>query len=196
MRGKFFRDKEVIKAIIFDFFGVICSDEYWQFVGEDKNFKAGFHQLADSVNLGKIDWQDFINEVAEETGQDVEAVIKLYESEKINPRLLAYVAKLHKTYKTAILTNASADFLEPLADRFHLDRLFDEIIISSKLGIIKPDPRIFEHTLKALDTRPAEAVFIDDISYNIEAAAELGMLTIFYENFTQMKEELEELVKE
>src|SRR5581483_11274539 len=96
----------MIKAVIFDFFGVICSDEYWHFVKADRNGMSNFHELANSVNLGELTWQDFIHIVAKETGRSPAVVRQLYESEHIHPGVLAYVAQLHTKYKTGLLTNA------------------------------------------------------------------------------------------
>ena len=46
---------------------------------------------------------------------------------------------------------------------------------SSALGVRKPDPAIYRHTLRELDVDPHEAVFVDDTAVNVAAAASLGM---------------------
>lgn len=184
----------MIKAVIFDFFGVICSDEYWNFVKEDKDMDADFSKLAQAVNLGKMSWKDFVGRIAEETGEDADTVEKMYESQRINPQMIAYIDELHDKYKTALLTNANYDQFNPIAERAHLDKVFDEIVISSRLGIAKPDPRIFEHTLQKLAVQAEEAVFIDDLSKHVNAAKSLGINTILYENFEQMKQDLEKIL--
>ena len=184
----------MIKAIIFDFFGVICSDEYWRFVKEDKFEKGKFHQLADDVNLGTLSWEYFLQRVADETGQNVSAVEKMYNSERINPELVAYIDKLHEKYKTALLTNAHASFIKPLIERTGLKKVFDEVVISSEVGIIKPDPRIYEYVLKLLNVHAEEAVFIDDSPPRVEGAKTTGMQAILYQDFNQMKSDLERLL--
>lgn len=185
----------MIKAIIFDFFGVICSDEYWKFVKEDKNMGGKFGHLADDVNIGRLSWQQFMQRVADETGQDVARVKEMYESERINPELVDYIARLHKKYKTALLTNAHADFMRPMITSTGLDKIFNEIVISSEVGIIKPDPRIYEHALSQLGAKAEEAVFIDDSPVRVDGAKAIGMKAIWYQNFGQMKTELEKLLQ-
>jgi epoxide hydrolase-like predicted phosphatase len=184
----------VIKAVIFDFFGVICSDEYWRFVKEDKNLKGKFHDLADSVNKGDLSWPDFLHKIANETGQPIDEVTRMYASEQINPEVVSYIDQLHKKYKTALLTNAAASFINSLVTKSHLDKVFDEIIISSEIGIIKPDPRIYEYTLDKLGVSAAGAVFIDDTVARVEGAGRLGIRAILYKNFLQMQRELEEIL--
>lgn len=184
----------MIKAIIFDFFGVICSDEYWTLVKQDRNVPSEFSKLADDVNHGDISWNKFLEKVAEETSESVEQVKATYESERIDMRIMKLVEQLHKSYKTAIITNAHYDFFEPLIKRTNLNKFFDHITISSREGIIKPDPRIFELTLKKLGIKPEETVFIDDISRNCDAAAALGIKVIWYQNFQQMKIDLEKIL--
>jgi putative hydrolase of the HAD superfamily len=56
--------------------------------------------------------------------------------------------------------------------------LFDAVIESSKVGIRKPDPRIYEIACDTLDVSPEEAVFLDDLGINLKPARALGMKTI------------------
>lgn len=56
--------------------------------------------------------------------------------------------------------------------------LFDHVIESSKAGVRKPEPRIYEMMCDALGVAPAECVFIDDLGVNLKPAAAMGMRTI------------------
>jgi putative hydrolase of the HAD superfamily len=55
---------------------------------------------------------------------------------------------------------------------------FDVFVESSVVGLRKPDPRIYQHTLEALAVAPGESVFLDDIGRNLKSARALGMTTI------------------
>ena len=55
---------------------------------------------------------------------------------------------------------------------------FDQVIESSKAGVRKPDPRIYEMMCAALAAAPAECVYLDDLGINCKPAAELGMHAI------------------
>jgi putative hydrolase of the HAD superfamily len=78
----------------------------------------------------------------------------------------------------AALTNNWAHEAEGAAETDALRDLFDVFVESSKLGLRKPDPRIYFHVCEALGVAPREAVFLDDIGRNLKAARELGMTTI------------------
>ena len=56
--------------------------------------------------------------------------------------------------------------------------LFDEVIESSKLGIRKPDPRIYALMCEALDADPRACVYLDDLGINLKPARAMGMTTI------------------
>ncbi len=118
----------------------------------------------------------------------------MYEAEEIDPRIVTLIKKLKTKYKTVLLTNAHHEFIEPLLQSSGLDKLFDKVVISSKVGIIKPDPRIFQLTLDELGIRAQEVLFIDDQTRHIEAARTVGLQAIYYEDFQQMKRELEQLL--
>ena len=55
---------------------------------------------------------------------------------------------------------------------------FDHVIESSKVGIRKPDPRIYEMMCDALKMKPAQCVYLDDLGINCKPAAALGMAAI------------------
>jgi len=184
----------MIKAIIFDYFGVLCSDEIWKAIKSDDRIGSEFKGWAQSMHTGEISWKDFVNKVARETRRTPQQVEALYKEESINLKLAGYIDELHQSYKTALLSNASQSFLGPMLHETHLDDLFDEIVVSSDLGVAKPDPKIFDHTLQKLGVSPEEAVFIDDLARHVDAAADLGIQGILYRDFGQMKQELEALV--
>lgn len=184
----------MIKAIIFDYFGVLCSDQYWRFVKEDKNLRDGFHELANKVNVGELSWNEFIRVLADKTGKSVEEIHEMYKTEQIDPQVLTYAAQLHKNYKTALLTNAHYDFIDPLIEKAHLNEVFDAILISSRVGAIKPEPAIYEEALRQLGVKPEEAVMIDDIQRNVDGAAQVGIKSILYKNFEQLQRDLTEVL--
>jgi putative hydrolase of the HAD superfamily len=183
----------MIKAIIFDYFGVITSDNFWQFTGEAINANGSFHKLIAKVNTGAESWGDFINDVARETHQTPQAVMVMYKNERIDLELLGYIKQLRRQYKTALLTNSSYEYLEPIIANMKLDSFFDEIVISSRLGMIKPDPDLFNYTLNRLKVNSYEAIFIDDRLSNVTAARQLGIESILYSSLTQLRSELANL---
>jgi len=71
------------------------------------------------------------------------------------------------------------------------DEMFDVVVISGEVGMRKPEPRIFEHTLALLGLRPEECVFVDDLRHNIDAAVALGMVGVLHRSYDQTLLELE-----
>lgn len=56
--------------------------------------------------------------------------------------------------------------------------VFDHVIESSKIGLRKPDPRIYELMCEALEVDPAACIYIDDLGINLKPARAMGMTTI------------------
>ncbi|HYL69677.1 MAG TPA: HAD family phosphatase [Candidatus Dormibacteraeota bacterium] len=81
-------------------------------------------------------------------------------------------------YKTALLTNISRDGDAMWRSLIPVDDLFDVVVDSSRVGLRKPDPRIYELTCERLAVAPERCLFVDDLACNVEAAARLGMHVI------------------
>jgi putative hydrolase of the HAD superfamily len=79
-------------------------------------------------------------------------------------------------YKTAILTNNVREASETWRTMLDVDALFDVIVDSSAVGMRKPNPAIYRHTLELLGgVEPERAVFLDDAESNVVAARAIGM---------------------
>ena len=63
--------------------------------------------------------------------------------------------------------------------------MFDEVIESSKIGLRKPDPRIYEMMCERLAVSPGACVYLDDLGVNCKPAAALGMIAIKVESEAQ-----------
>ena len=81
-------------------------------------------------------------------------------------------------YKTALLTNISRGGERFWRDLFPVEDLFDVVVDSSRVGMRKPDPRIYALTCERLGVEPDRCLFIDDLECNVQAAASLGMQVI------------------
>ena len=107
------------------------------------------------------------------------------------PRMLEAITKIRGSgRRVAALTNNWAHERAGGSETDALRDLFDVFVESSKLGLRKPDPRIYEHVCNALEIVPSEAVFLDDIGRNLKTARELGMTTIKVETPERALDEL------
>lgn len=184
----------MIKAVIFDYFGVISSNHYWDKVAHFKD-KGGSEDelldLAKRVNLGQLHWQRFLEAVASRSGQSPDEIESIFERERLDPRIIALAKQLKEAgYKTAILSNASHEFLEPIIKRAHLDSVFDKVIISSHFKLVKPDPRIYQIALDELGVTAKEAIVIDDSEVNVVTARELKIKAILYKSAEQLSADI------
>ncbi|MBB6695081.1 HAD family hydrolase [Cohnella xylanilytica] len=86
-------------------------------------------------------------------------------------------------FKLALVTNGYTDFQESNISALNLNPFFDEILISEREGVRKPDPEIFLRALHRLGVSPEEAVFVGDHPENdIDGAAKAGLRTIWKED--------------
>ena len=91
------------------------------------------------------------------------------------------------------LTNFSAETYPATFERFEFLRWFEGILVSGEVGIIKPDPRIFELLIERFAMDPRRAVYIDDVEANVTAARPFGIHAIHFSTPTALRAELAEL---
>jgi epoxide hydrolase-like predicted phosphatase len=80
--------------------------------------------------------------------------------------------------RTGLLSNSWGDGLA--YDDALLDELFDARVISSEVGLRKPDPAIYALAAERLGLAPAACVFVDDLPGNLKPARALGMATVLH----------------
>lgn len=122
---------------------------------------------------------------------DMPAIMtQFWSSDVVNQELVEVIPMLGKEYKIGLLSNAWDDLRKVLKTRIPIDHLFDDIVISAEVQMGKPDPGIFQLAVKRLGVQPGEAVFIDDVLANVEAARTIGLKAIHYQNNTQLFSDL------
>ena len=111
-----------------------------------------------------------------------------------NLEVLEYVSNdLKPKYKIGIISNVMAEYIHLILSEDDL-KLFDDIVLSYKVGVAKPDVEIYKLSLQNLGVKPNEAVFVDDQQRYVEAAMSLGMKGVYFQDFDQMKTDLEKLL--
>jgi len=119
-----------------------------------------------------------------------------WSADDVNWQLLDYIRNLHPRYKVGLLSNAWDDLRLTMHTRWNIDGLFDEMIISAEVKLVKPDPRVFHLAIDRLGVQPGETVFIDDIVENVEAARKEGLIAIQYQDTQKTLDELNEYLSE
>jgi putative hydrolase of the HAD superfamily len=193
-----------IKAVIFDFGGVLVG-----MVDDRPRIKLAeqlgvplshlddlvfFSKSAQKASKGEIKVAQHWQAVGEALGikpEDMPDFLEQYWSaDDVNWELLDFIRSLHPRFKVGLLSNAWDDLRETMHTRWDIDGLFDELIISAEVGFVKPDPRVFHLALDRLGVQPPEAIFIDDMLVNVEAARQLGIGAIKFLDTQQTLAEL------
>lgn len=190
----------MIKAIVFDCFGVVLADtlrpriaDMWQ-----KDPAAG-QMLSDinrASNRGMITREESAQKMAEILGVDYKEILRSSDLGEVkNQELIDFIKTLRPKYKLAMLSNVlSRDRLDVRFDPGELDDLFDEVIASGDEGYIKPEPRIYEIALERLGVESSESVMIDDVDVFCRGAEAVGMHAIQYESNQKLFADLGELL--
>ncbi len=121
---------------------------------------------------------------------------KFWSSEMPDGSLLEYLKSLKPRYRLGILSNAWSDSEHEIRERLPgLLDFFDDVIFSAKVGLAKPDRRIYQLAVERLGVRPDEAVFIDDIEKNVHGAREAGLYAIHAHCGEEVIAELRQLLE-
>jgi len=192
-----------IKALIWDMEGVLLlTDDNNTPLTVAKILNAPYEKVReiyfgdfnDKVDLGEGTQEQFNEHVLDtlQISRDKKYLLDEVFNERsyIDEDLLKQIVEMSKEYKIGLLSNYSTDLRPKIENKWALGSVFDEIIISCEVGMIKPDPAVFNLMLARLGVKADESVFIDDRIKNIDSAKKLGFHTIF---FTSKEQALEEL---
>ncbi len=101
---------------------------------------------------------------------------------------------LRGRYRVGMISNATLSLEDELRDHHGIHGLFEVIVNSARVGVAKPDPRIYQHAANALDLQPRACVHIDDLPHNIEGARQAGFGAVHYDgDLDALKVGLQEL---
>lgn len=191
-----------IKAVIWDFGGVITSSPFEAFnrYEAEKGLPHNLFRKVNSTNPDSNAWALFERNEIDAAGFDAMfleestalghpvrgAEVLALLSGDIRPRVVAALKTCKQHFKVGCITNnvqtghgagMSAN-TEKAAAVEGVMELFDAIIESSKAGIRKPDPRIYQMMCELLQVEPETCVYLDDLGINCKPAAALGMTAI------------------
>jgi putative hydrolase of the HAD superfamily len=96
----------------------------------------------------------------------------------------------------AICTNNVREWEQLWRAKLPVDEIFQVVVDSAFVGFRKPEPQIFEITLEQLNVEAQEALLIDDVELNCDAARELGMRAVWFRETDQAIEEVEAALAE
>ena len=189
----------MIKAIVFDCFGVLVSESWSGFVDQyatDSSMRRAAFDAQSAMDTGFITEADFIDQVADLFGLD-EAFVRqnILQGHRSNEALFSYIRRLNPNYKLALLSNVSSrERINEVLTNSQV-ALFDEVVLSNEVQLLKPDERIFRLTAERIGCEPEECVFVDDIERNCHGAEMVGMKVVHYKNFPEFERDIANLLQ-
>jgi len=200
-------DKHDIRAIFFDFGGVILEG----FDGVDHGgIEAEFGLEAKSLRrwvyresrwndyqIGKCtldEWTDSIRKAMVSGGviDRADELLKRFQDAErsVNHDMVGLIKRLHGSYTLGIISNTVPGMMDRLRRLLDFVDLFDIVVGSGDLGIAKPDAGIFLHATKAAGVAPEQSVFTDDRAEFAEAARALRMHGFAFTGYERFVEDL------
>lgn len=178
------------KYLVFDCFGVILSPVISLWHSKlllENNFKnEDFRKVLIDFDLNKIDENGLINYFLKYPflQSDRETIQNEIDSFlEIDEDLVSLIKILKKKkFKIFLLSNANHNFFERKVYKKYPEfkDLFDDIIISSLVGLVKPNQEIFQYFVSKHNLHKSDCLFIDDNSTNVEAAKRFGIDSFLY----------------
>lgn len=183
-----------IKALVFDMGGVLLRTED---LSGRRKWEARFglpdwglanivfnSPTALSAAVGQSSTNDVWLAVQQRLDLTAEQLLELqsdfWSGDRFDEPLLEWIAARRNRYRTALLSNAWNDVRQFLNRHSKVAQAFDLIVISAEEGVMKPDRRIYDRALARLRVEPHEAVFVDDVLENVEAAQAAGWQAVHY----------------
>ena len=198
-----------IEAVVWDFGGVFTTSPFEAFNRYEvqRGIPLNHIRTVNATNphenawalfeRSEIDAKGFDAMFAEESralGQDVRGadVLPLLSGD-VRPAVVAALKTCKLHFKVGCITNnvmtgtgaGMASSTEKAAQVAEIMGLFDAVIESSKVGVRKTDPRIYQMMCELLEVKPDACVYLDDLGVNCKPAAQLGMTAIKVETEAQ-----------
>jgi putative hydrolase of the HAD superfamily len=191
-----------VEAVIWDFGGVFTSSPFEAFnrFEAEKGLPKDLIRKVNSTNPDANAWALFERNEVDSAGFD-----KLFLEEStalghpvpgrdvlpllsgsLRPRMVAALKACKAHFKVGCITNNVVSMHSPGQNEGQraagamgqVMPLFDQIIESSKAGVRKPDPKIYQMMCELLGVAPENCVYLDDLGINCKPAAALGMRAI------------------
>ena len=199
--------RDLIRALIWDMGGVLLRTEdsttrqqLAQQLGVAlPDLYAGVFnvQTARQATTGEIDAEQHWASVAEKYQLDAEGMAQFVElfwgGDRLDNELIAYIDAMRPVCKTVLLSNAWSDVRQTVDRRFHLVEHFDHVFFSAEIKLAKPAHAIYRYVLDEIKIPAQEAVFIDDMPENVEAARLVGLHAIQFHSREQVLDALAHL---
>ena len=183
-----------IKAILFDFDGVLTIDKTGSFtitnyIAEKSGIpleliKLCYYKYNKRLLYGEIThedmWSDFCRDVGKEL--DYHILTDSFINTALDEKMIDLVKELKKNYLIGMVTDNKGDRIETVLKSRKLEEYFDVVAVSAKVHSGKDNEDIFNYVLNNLNVKASECLFIDNTAKNLIVPEQMGMQTILFDD--------------
>lgn len=155
-------------------------------------------EMGRKASLGKASVEEVWESVRQELDLSQDEAQQLardfWQGDDLDIELVDFIRGLRAQFLTGLISNAWLELREMLENHWQIDDAFDDLVISAEVGLVKPDPAIYNLALERLNVEADHAVFVDDFTQNIAAATDIGMHAVHFNNPKQAITEVNQLI--
>ncbi|MCX7972902.1 MAG: HAD family phosphatase [Candidatus Aminicenantes bacterium] len=194
----------MIKAIISDMGQVVLWFDNGQFYRrlsqvsplsqeEIRQIVRDHFELIELLDTGRISPPEFYTKIISLTQANlsyedfIEAYCNVFSP---NYQVINILKRAKTSCRLILLSNTDLLRFSYIRERFPEAMIFDSLVLSYEVGLMKPHPEIYRIALDVAQVSPGEAVFIDDLEENIRTANLLGLKSILYRPETELEKAL------
>jgi putative hydrolase of the HAD superfamily len=198
-----------VRNVVFDFGGVLVKwrpqeiiDSFYAESHLRESLRTHAFQHDDWLDMdrGTLDEASIVRRCAARMARPESELVALFDHLRATLTPIEPTVKLlrelrqRQGLKLYGLSNMSETIFAYLDGRHDFFKLFDGIVVSAAVKLLKPEPAIYEHLRERFKLDFAETVFIDDYARNVESARRTGLPAIQFETTDQVRRELEPLL--
>jgi len=205
-QGKTKFQSDEIDLVVFDM-GHVIIDFEWAIVCQGFLQRAGWSHIEDfqpilakvgklGYEVGKISTEDFRRELNKllSTDIDEQEFTELWNATfRENETMALLLEQLKRRYPLYLLSNTNDNHYNYIQENFDIERHFDELILSYRVGSAKPEHDIYHEVMRRSGLPPKRCLFIDDLPENIEAAIQCGMQAILFSSADELLHDFNQL---
>jgi HAD superfamily hydrolase (TIGR01509 family) len=187
------------RAVIFDCFGVmyipVGEDFYRSHVPDYQKHSEQLRSLSYQADVGNMSQNELVMHIAELMQMSSDKVrAQIVSGLARNQALLTFSQSLRPKYKVGLLSNISAGTMDQFFSLDERRTYFDAVVLSSDVGLVKPDPAIFVLAANRLGCAPNECIMIDNSPINCSGAIQAGMQAVVYATTPQVQNDVRALL--
>lgn len=181
----------MIKVIVFDFAGVVIIHPLRSWFEKHNLDKNIYRNITKKWDTGEIDEDESFTYLSTHAGIPKDKIyVTIFKQVIFKHDTIEVIKKLKKTYKIVLFSNNISSIVKRMLKENNLLNLFDEIIISSDHGLVKPDKAYYQKMLTILNVNPSEVIFTDDQQESVDAGNELGIQSFLFTNAKDLEKDL------